>query len=149
MTNEPQELLTAQQQAAKRLSERVGEPANLWLDAWHRLIRNRAALLGGILILLLLVTMVLAPTIAPYSYRAGDSNEAYTVPAWLIKLLPGNVAAYAKVSNKFLFGSDYMGRDVFSRLIYGTRVSLPVGFMGAFTALIIGLVYGCISGYYG
>jgi oligopeptide transport system permease protein len=140
---------TAQQQANIRLSERIGEPANLWLDAWHRLIRNRAALLGGILIVLLLTIMVLAPMLAPYGYAAGDSNEAYTVPSWLIKLLPGNVGAYAKVSDKFLFGSDYLGRDLLSRLIYGTRVSLPVGFMGAFTALIIGLVYGCISGYYG
>ena len=150
MTNEQQnESKTAQEQANVRLDERVGKPANLWLDAWHRLIRNRASLLGGILVLLLLTTMVLAPMIAPYGYAQGDSNEAYTVPAWLIKLLPGNMEAYAKVGNKFLFGSDYLGRDLLSRLIYGTRVSLPVGFMGAFTALIIGLVYGCISGYYG
>jgi oligopeptide transport system permease protein len=150
MTNEQQhEAMTAQQQAARRLSERIGKPANLWLDAWHRLIRNRAALLGGVLVLMLLATMILAPKIAPYGYAVGDSNEAYTVPAWLIKLLPGNVGSYAKVSSKFLFGSDYLGRDLLSRLIYGTRVSLPVGFMGAFTALIIGLVYGCISGYYG
>jgi len=93
--------------------------------------------------------MILAPKIVPYGYREGDSSEAYTVPNWLIKLLPSKVATYAKTSDKFLFGSDYLGRDLFSRLIYGTRVSLPVGFMGAFTALIIGLVYGCISGYYG
>ena len=150
MTNEPQnESKTAQEQANVRLDERVGKPANLWLDAWHRLIRNRASLMGGILVLLLLTIMVLAPLLAPYGYAQGDSNEAYTVPAWLMKLLPGNMEAYAKVSSKFLFGSDYLGRDLLSRLIYGTRVSLPVGFMGAFTALIIGLVYGCISGYYG
>jgi len=150
MTNEPQnESKTAQEQANVRLDERVGKPANLWLDAWHRLIRNRASLMGGILVLLLLTIMVLAPLLAPYGYAVGDSNEAYTVPAWLMKLLPGNMEAYAKVSGKFLFGSDYLGRDLLSRLIYGTRVSLPVGFMGAFTALIIGLVYGCISGYYG
>ena len=41
-----------------------------------------------------------------------------------------------------LFGADYLGRDLLSRMIYGARVSLPVGFMGAFTALLIGLVYG-------
>jgi oligopeptide transport system permease protein len=150
MTNERQnESQTAQEQANVRLDERVGKPANLWLDAGHRLIRNRASLLGGILVLLLLTTMLLAPLLAPYGYAVGDSNEAYTVPNWLVKLLPGNLEAYAKMGNKFLFGSDYLGRDLLSRLIYGTRVSLPVGFMGAFTALIIGLVYGCISGYYG
>ena len=150
MTNElQQEVLTAQQQAAKRLSERVGKPANLWLDAWQRLIRNRAALLGGIVVVLLLLTAILAPLIAPYGYAVGDSNEGYTVPQWLIGLLPGNVEAYASVGTKFAFGSDYLGRDLLSRLIYGTRVSLPVGFIGALTALVIGLVYGCISGYYG
>ncbi|MBM4430608.1 MAG: ABC transporter permease [Chloroflexi bacterium] len=127
----------------------MGKPANLWLDAWQRLIRNRAALLGGIVVVLLIAVAVFAPVIAPYSYRAGDSNEAYTVPTWLMRFLPGNVASYAKVGDKFLFGSDYLGRDMLSRLIYGARVSLPVGFMGAFTALVIGLVYGCISGYFG
>jgi oligopeptide transport system permease protein len=91
----------------------------------------------------------LAPLIAPYGYAEGDSNEAYTVPSWLIRLLPGNIEAYAKVGAKFLFGSDYLGRDLLSRLVYGIRVSLPVGFMGALTALAIGLVYGCVSGYYG
>ncbi len=53
------------------------------------------------------------------------------------------MASYAKSSSKFLFGSDYLGRDVLSRLIFGTRVSLPVGFMGALTALVIGLISGC------
>ena len=141
--------MTAQQKAAQRLSERMGKPANLWLDAWHRLIRNRAALIGGILLILLLLTSILAPLLAPFSYSGGDSLEAYTVPRWLIKLLPSSVSTYAKVSDKFFFGSDYLGRDVLSRLIWGTRVSLPVGFIGAFTALLIGLVYGCVSGYYG
>jgi oligopeptide transport system permease protein len=59
------------------------------------------------------------------------------------------MASYAKVDNKFILGADYLGRDLLSRIIYGARVSLPVGFMGAFTALLIGLAYGCISGYYG
>jgi len=50
---------------------------------------------------------------------------------------------------RFVFGADYLGRDLLSRIIYGIRVSLPVGFMGALTALAIGLIYGSISGYYG
>ena len=141
--------LTVRERAALRLSERQGKEANLWLDAWRRLIRNRAAVLGGVIVLALTLSAIFAPQIAPYHYAEGDSNEAYTVPNWLIKILPGNIEAYAKTGDKFIFGSDYLGRDLFSRLIYGTRVSLPVGFMGALTALIIGLVYGCISGYYG
>lgn len=146
MTTEPK---TVQERAAIRLSERMGEPANLWRDAWRRLIRNRAAMLGLIIVVMLLAVAVVAPKVAPYGYAQGDSNEAYTVPNWLINLLPASVRTYAKTSNKFLFGSDYLGRDMLSRLIYGTRVSLPVGFMGALTSLLIGLVYGCISGYFG
>ena len=63
--------------------------------------------------------------------------------------MPGNMEAYVQIGNQFPFGADYLGRDLLSRVIYGTRVSLPVGFIGAFTALLVGLVYGSISGYYG
>jgi len=140
---------TVREQAAQRLSERMGQPANLWRDAWRRLIRNRAAVFGGIVVILLILVAIMAPKVAPFHYAEGDSYEANTVPDWLINLLPGNIKDYAKTSDKFALGSDRLGRDLFSRLIYGTRVSLPVGFMGALTALVIGLVYGCVSGYYG
>jgi oligopeptide transport system permease protein len=143
------EELTAQQQAMDRLSEREGKAANLWRDAWERLLRNRAAVLGGLVVIVLVLAAALAPQIAPYDYAEGDSNEAYTVPGWLAGMLPGNVEAYSKIGDKFLFGSDYLGRDLLSRIIYGTRVSLPVGFIGATTAFIIGMIYGSISGYYG
>jgi oligopeptide transport system permease protein len=143
------EVVTAQERAALRLSERMGKPASLWRDAWERLIRNRAAVLGGIIVILLVLAAVLASRIAPYGYAEGDSAEAYMVPNWLIKMLPGNIEAYAKTGAKFLLGSDYLGRDLLSRLIYGTRVSLPVGFVGAMTAFMIGMIYGSISGYYG
>jgi ABC-type dipeptide/oligopeptide/nickel transport system permease subunit len=142
--------MTVQERAARRLlytSQR--REANLWVDAWQRMVRNRAAMIGLAVLLMLILTAVLAPQVAPTHYRIGDSADENTVPAWLAPLLPGNVGAYAKINNKFPLGSDFLGRDLLSRLIYGTRVSLPVGFMGAFTALIIGLVYGCISGYYG
>jgi ABC-type dipeptide/oligopeptide/nickel transport system permease subunit len=148
--------ITKQQRAVKRLAD--GTPAagegqqkvaNLWRDAWRRLIRNRAAVLGGIVIILVIFVAVFAGQIAPYHYAGGDSNENYMMPGWLADILPGNVRSYAKIGAKFPLGSDYLGRDLLSRIIYGARVSLPVGFMGAMTALVIGLVYGCISGYYG
>jgi ABC-type dipeptide/oligopeptide/nickel transport system permease subunit len=143
------EQLSVQEQAALRLSEREGKAANLWRDAWQRLLRNRAAVLGGIVVILLMFTAILAPQLAPYHYAEGDSNEAYTVPSWLAAILPGNIESYAQISGKFAFGADYLGRDLLSRLIYGTRVSLPVGFAGAMIAFIIGMIYGSISGYYG
>ena len=142
--------MTVQEQASSRLMEREQHETNLFKDAFRRLIRNRGALMGGIIVLLLLLTAVFAPLIAPTHYAAGDSYNASTVPSWLVPLIPiKGIEGYAKINNDFLFGSDELGRDMLSRIIYGTRVSLPVGFMGAFTALIIGLVYGCIAGYYG
>lgn len=141
--------MTVQERAAKRLQASRRREANLWLDAWQRMLRNRAAMVGLGVVVALIVMAILAPQLAPSHYRAGDSADENTIPAWLAPLLPGNVEAYAKINSKFLLGSDFLGRDLLSRLIYGTRVSLPVGFMGAFIALVIGLVYGCISGYYG
>jgi len=56
---------------------------------------------------------------------------------------------YAKPGDKYLLGADFMGRDVLSRIIYGARISLSVGIIGALTSFIIGILYGVISGYYG
>ncbi len=146
--------MTKQKAAAQRLAgQELDVPeqkvTNLWADAVRRMFRNRAAVMGLVIICSLMLAAIFANYIAPYSYRTGDSNENYMTPAWVMKVLPGHMEKYAQVGDKFVFGADYLGRDLLSRAIYGTRVSLPVGFIGAMTALIIGLVYGCISGYYG
>jgi len=147
--------MTARERAASRLARRTAPAAegrsagSLWADAFRRLLRNRAAVLGGIIIIVLILMAVFAESVAPFGYRDGDSGEARTVPLWLARALPGNMEDYAQIGTKFPIGSDYLGRDILSRIIYGARVSLPVGFVGALTALVIGLIYGCISGYYG
>ncbi len=150
--------MTGQESAARRLvaRSRAGEAGmasqrvtNLWRDAFWRLTRNKAAVLGLVIILILLFTAIFADEIAPYHYAQGDSTDYYMTPLWLARLMPGNMEAYAQIGDKFLFGADYLGRDLFSRVIYGTRVSLPAGIVGALTALIIGLVYGSIAGYFG
>ncbi len=146
--------MTTREGAARRLVEGVAaeaeqKVANLWLDAWRRLVRNKAAMLGGIIIILLVLCAIFAGQIAPYGFAEGDSDDNYMTPLWLTKVLPGHVEKYATIGDKFPLGADYLGRDLLSRIIYGIRVSLPVGLIGALTALIIGLVYGCISGYYG
>jgi oligopeptide transport system permease protein len=148
--------MTTQERAARRLAAGTkGEAAstqkvtNLWADAFSRLLRNRAAVLGGLVVLGLVLLAAFAGQVAPYHYAEGDSAENYMVPLWITKVFPGHMENYAKIGDKFVLGADYLGRDLLSRIIYGARVSLPVGFMGAFVALVIGLVYGSISGYYG
>ena len=141
--------MTAREQAKAIMAQRERRVANLWVDAWRRLIRNKAAVMGGISIIVLILAAIFAAKITPMHYAEGDSVENYTIPTWLAPLLPGNVEAYATIGDKFIVGADFLGRDLYSRIVYGARVSLPVGFIGAFTALLIGLVYGSIAGYYG
>jgi ABC-type dipeptide/oligopeptide/nickel transport system permease subunit len=105
---------------------------NLWKDAFRRLLKNKMAILGGIIILVLLTLAIFAPYIAPYHFAEGSLLDNY-----------------AKPGIKYLLGADFMGRDLLSRIIYGTRISLSVGIVGALTAFIIGVFYGVVSGYYG
>ncbi len=121
---------------------------NLWSDAFFRLVRNRAAVLGGTIILLLALTYLFAPMIAPRSFEVQVSKDNNAMPQWLVDLLP-MTRGYARVSNSYPLGADELGRDVFSRIIYGTRVSLTVAFVGPLLALLVGTIYGSIAGYFG
>ncbi len=124
---------------SKEKKEIVGEAVilerpevSLWKDAFRRMCKNKMAILGAIIIITLLVLAIFAPYIAPYHYAEGSLKDNY-----------------AKPGGKYLLGADFMGRDVLSRIIYGTRISLSVGIIGASTAFILGVLYGLISGYYG
>ena len=106
---------------------------SLWRDAWHRLLRNKMAVAGGLFILLVAFAAIFAPWVAPYSYKETDYANNRIGPKW-----PDHI-----------MGTDKLGRDVFSRVIWGGRVSLTVGVVGALTALVIGLTYGSMAGYLG
>lgn len=105
---------------------------SLWKDAFRRLLKNRLAVAGGITVILLALTAIFAPVLAPYSYDEGDFEQNYAEPG-----------------GDYPLGADFMGRDLLSRLLYGTRVSLLVGTLGALFAFVVGLFYGTIAGYYG
>jgi peptide/nickel transport system permease protein len=110
--------------------ERIESPAR---RTWRRLLRMPGPLIGlGILLALLLVALF-APYLAPFDpIKDGKVIEALTPPG-----------------GKFLLGSDHIGRDVLSRLIYGTRISLSVGFVVQGISLTIGTAIGLVSGYWG
>lgn len=105
---------------------------SLWKDAFRRLLKNRLAVVGGVLIILLGLLALFAPIIAPFHFADGDFGATYAPP-----------------SSTFPLGADFLGRDMLSRLIYGTRISLLVGTLGALFAFTIGTLYGTISGYAG
>jgi peptide/nickel transport system permease protein len=101
-------------------------------DFWRALARNRLAVVGGAVVLCLAVLAVLAPVIAPW-----DPNRPN-----IKKVLEGP-------SRQHWLGTDHLGRDVLSRMLYGSRVSLAVGFVSVGIATAIGIVLGSIAGYHG
>ena len=105
---------------------------SLWNDALYRLSKNIPAMAGGFLLVFLILIALAAPLIAPYSYSEQDLYLGATPP-----------------SSDHLLGTDTLGRDLLSRIIYGSRISLLVGFVATGVALIIGVSWGIIAGYYG
>ena len=106
--------------------------SSLWKDAWHRLRRNRLAVAGGIVLLALTLLALLTPLIAPYAYDAQDRRLGASPPS---------AAHY--------LGTDTLGRDLLTRTLYGGRISLAVGFVATGVALLIGVLYGALSGFLG
>jgi peptide/nickel transport system permease protein len=99
---------------------------------WSRLFRDKLAVVGLLIVLGFVLLSALTPAIAPYNPSTIDVNNILAPPS----------AAH-------LFGTDDLGRDVFTRMLYGTGISLKVGFVAVGIAVLIGTVLGAISGYYG
>src|SRR5439155_13273417 len=109
----------------------------LWKEASYRLIRNPAAIAGGILVLIFVIAAIFAPLIAPYGPL--DQN--------LSLLKSGGIPPGP--SWHHLLGVDLLGRDVFTRILYGARFSLLIGVVSVAIGLSVGLVLGSIAGYIG
>jgi peptide/nickel transport system permease protein len=99
---------------------------------WKRFRRNRLALIGSVVVLALASVALAAPLLAPYQPTAIDIKNVLSPP-----------------SSNHPFGTDDLGRDVLSRMIYGSRISLLVGFVAVGIAITIGVIIGSLSGYYG
>lgn len=126
---------------------------SLWSDAWRRLRRNRMAVLGIFIIVGAILVAIFAPVIAPYTFHTQELSARNSAPEWVISIFPSMVSTedggYIRVNNNYLLGADSLGRDLFSRIIYGTRVSLVVAFVGPIFAAMIGVSIGMIAGYFG
>ena len=111
-------------------------PSGLWSEAWRRLIRNPGAIVGAFFVLCFVVAAILAPVLAPYGPK--DQNLLLIVKG----CCPGP-------SSKHWLGVDLLGRDVYSRILYGARFSLLIGIVSVSIGLSVGLVLGSIAGYVG
>jgi peptide/nickel transport system permease protein len=116
--------LNASQEAAKGLS--------LQALAWRQLLRKRTAVLGMGIVALLVLTAIFADLVAPYGPTEIFSQEAMSPPTWT-----------------HLMGTDLLGRDVLSRVIYGSRVSIYVGVFSLVLAIVLGIPLGVFAGFYG
>lgn len=107
-------------------------PRSLRADVWRRFCRNRLALIGLVFLALLLLVAIFAPLIAPYG-PAERTPGAFREPP----------------STTHWFGTDTIGLDVFSRVVYGSRISLKVGIVATLMTVVIGLILGAVAGYFG
>ena len=101
-------------------------------DAWDRFRRNPLALGGLIFLIIMIVLAIVVPEVSPYQFDSQDLANRNALPSF-----------------QHLFGTDKLGRDIFVRVMYGARVSLSIGFATAAINLVIGILYGGISGYVG
>jgi oligopeptide transport system permease protein len=106
--------------------------ASLWLDAWRRLKRNKAAVAGLVLILFVAMLAIVAPWVTPYSYDQHDFKHLSE-----------------ESSREHWLGTDHLGRDVLTRIIFGARISLMVGLVSEIVVLLIGVPLGIMAGYFG
>lgn len=121
-------------------------PRSLWSDAWRRFRKNWLALLGLGYIAFLAVVAVAAPIIAPHNPVKSDVARAgvFRQAAWVRDPNPMRTGSW-----EYPLGTDSVGRDVFSRLVCGTRVSLVVGFVPMVFTVSIGMLIGLVAGYFG
>jgi oligopeptide transport system permease protein len=120
-------------------------PRSLWSDARRRLLRNKAAVGGMIYIAFLLMIALFAGVLSPHKPLEIFPGQTYRQAAWIQR--PNQPTANG--SWEFPIGTDAIGRDVLSRLLYGTRTSLVVGFIPTTIILLVGTLVGLIAGYKG
>ncbi|WP_260471956.1 nickel transporter permease [Bacillus sp. HMF5848] len=102
------------------------------LETTKRVVQSKSSLLGFIIIMLLIITALLAPVIASHDPIEQDLFARYQAP-----------------STDHLLGTDELGRDIFSRIIYGTRISIQIGVIAVGISMIVGIFLGAVSGYFG
>ncbi|MFD1020395.1 nickel transporter permease [Thalassobacillus hwangdonensis] len=106
--------------------------SSLWLDSFSRIIKSKTSLVGLIIILLLFTVAILAPVIAPYTPDEQDIINRYQAP-----------------SAEHILGTDELGRDILSRIIYGSRITIQIGVISVGISMIVGVLLGAVAGFFG
>ncbi|MFM8316344.1 MAG: ABC transporter permease, partial [Deltaproteobacteria bacterium] len=110
----------------------IDASSSLWKDAWHRLLKNKFAVFGAAFLGFEILICIVTPWIAPYGFET--QNLELTL---------------AKPSLAHWFGTDSLGRDLFTRILYGGRISMTVGILASLVSVVVGVIYGAVSGFIG
>jgi oligopeptide transport system permease protein len=141
--------------------EKVVKGSSLWKDAFKRLRKNKAAMIGLGFFILMIFGAVLGPILSPYSYEYQDYDRIANPPFSLsldgFEMRTGGLLdrddyldlGVVYWNTKHWLGTDTLGRDILVRLLFGARVSLAIGFLAGIVSLVIGVLYGSIAGYIG
>lgn len=103
-----------------------------WQDTWNRLKRNKLAMAGLIFVIIVSLAAIIGPFVTKFDFRTQDLDNSNLAPSLL-----------------HFFGTDKLGRDLFARVLYGARISLTIGYVASILSIVIGVLYGGISGYLG
>ena len=128
----PNEYFEPLSEAEKTDEYQAMEARTFWKDAWERFCSNKRSFVGLIILAVVVLIVLIGPFISPYPYDGMD----------VIDMLQGPSAAH-------WFGTDQMGRDEFTRVLYGARISLMIGFVATAVNVLLGIIYGGIAGYAG
>ena len=131
---------------AQQLTQR--ESTSFMRDAMRRLRKNKMAMACLWLLIIITLIAIFVPQFYPYSYTQQDVSGKHMAPFEYSKKEQQRIARGEKVF-PHIMGTDNLGRDYCIRVIYGTRISLMVGFISALIVVVIGIIYGAISGYFG
>ncbi len=115
------------------------EGRSLWQDARHRFFKNKAALVSLITLSMIVLFALVGPQFSPWDYEEIDWDAMGDI----------QTMGAPSFSSGHYFGTDDLGRDLYSRVIQGTQISLMVGLIGSFIAVVVGTLYGAVAGYLG
>ena len=138
--------LASEEEKAQQVTQR--ESVSFMRDAMRRLRKNKIAMICLAIIILIALIAIIVPEIYPYSYTKQDVSAKNLAPFEYSKKEQAKIDKGVEVF-PHIMGTDSLGRDYCIRVIYGTRISLTVGIISALIVVIIGIIYGSISGYFG
>ncbi|TVS11777.1 MAG: ABC transporter permease subunit [Wenzhouxiangella sp.] len=119
---------------SQALDRRTVRGRSLYVDAWHRLLKNKAAVAALIVLVVMIVLVAVGPMLSDWDHEIPDWDNYSTPPS---------------LETGHLFGTDALGRDLFVRTMIGGRISLLVGLVATLVSLLIGVSYGAVAGFFG